>query len=51
MNGIQPALDFLVIQMDWGCIPERKIQPIAGAIATRCDHKGDWNPLECGHYP
>ena len=46
MNGIQPALDFLVIQMD-GDVSRKEKSAHCWCEATRCDHKGDWNPLEC----
>ena len=46
MKGIQPALVFLVIQMD-GDVSRKEKSSHCWCEATQCAHKGKWNPLEC----
>ena len=46
MKSIQPALDFLVIQMD-GDVSRKEKSSHCWCEATQCAHKGKWNPLEC----
>lgn len=50
MKGIQPALDFLVIQMD-GDVSRKEKSSHCWCETTQCVHKGEWNPLECDITP
>lgn len=50
MKDIQPALDFLVIQMD-GDVSRKEKSAHCGCDTTTCSHKGAWNPLECDISP
>lgn len=50
MQDVQPALDFLVIQMD-GDVSRKERSAHCCCEATQCMHKGEWNPLECDITP
>lgn len=50
MQDIQPALDFLVIQMD-GDVSRKEKPAHCWCKTTQCIHQGEWNPLECDVTP
>lgn len=50
MRGVQPSLDFLVVQMD-GDVSRKEKSTHCRCLATQCPHKEQWDPIECDVRP